>query len=202
MGLSELERQFWQATIELSRRQRELTDLVAQAIDADPYEYWVLRRFHQEECPPQLGHTADGAWQFFFHGREFDVRHLEDGREVRVDFAPGGRLAFQSWAVGEFVRDTKPPWQVFPELKSHLINAGGYPVQERLAALTDALLERGYFALAEPRLSALKTKYTRVVSEYERMVEIPPDEMPQETTDLLLCDNLVLTHAGREGQET
>ena len=63
----------------------------------------------------------------------------------------------------------------------------------RCVQLADALSEQGYFALAEPRLMKLITTYTREVPGRGRVVDIPANEMPDEQSDLLLCDNFVLT---------
>jgi hypothetical protein len=196
MTTSNLEQQFLAAATELARRQRELTPLVAQAIGTDPFEYWILRRSQGGRCPEQKGQTADGEWSFFFHGREFDLRHRHDGRNVRVDFGPGGRLAFNPGGVGQFVCHTKAPWRVFPELKRHLCGPNDYADYWRCCALADTLIEQGHFGLADARLVALRAKYTRVVSETETVIEIPEDELPEERADLVFCDNLVLTAAG------
>lgn len=192
MAARELERQFLAAATELAQRQRELTSLVAQAVGVDPFEYWILRRFRDGQSPKQAGRTRDGQWSFYFHGMEFDICHLRDGREVRVDFGPGGRLAFEPGGVGQFVGHTRSPWRVFPELKRHLCDSRGNADYWRCSALADALLESGDFARADPRLAALCAKYTRVVSDVESAIEIPEDEQPKERTDLLLCCNLVL----------
>lgn len=195
MTASELERQFLAAATELALRQRELTLLVAQAIGVDPFEYWVSRRFSSGQCPEQTGQTADGEWSFFFHGLEFDLHHRHDGRNVRVDFGPGGRLAFNPGGVGQFVSHTKPPWQVFPELKRHLCGSSRYADDRRCSALADALVGQGHVAPADARLVALRAKYTREVPGHGTVIEIPEDELPEERIDLFLCDNLVLTAA-------
>jgi len=53
-----------------------------------------------------------------FHGFEFDVNHVTDCRNVRVDFGPAGTLAFTLRGVEQFVERTQPPWATFPELEA------------------------------------------------------------------------------------
>ena len=191
--MTEFECQFLSAAVELVARQRELIPLVAQAIGIDPFEYWILGRRRDDPGLDAINRTADGEWGFHFHGLEFDIKNLRDGRRVRVDFGPRGRRAFTSFGVGEFIVSSRHPWQVFPELKEYLCGPHEWADSQRCGELADALSEQGYFALAEPRLMKLITTHIREVPGRGRVVDIPANEMPDEQSDLLLCDHLVLT---------
>ena len=191
--MTELEFQFLSAAVELVARQQELIPLVARAIGIDPFEYWILGRRRDDPGLDAIDTTVDGEWGFHFHGLEFDIKNLRDGRCIRVDFGPRGRRAFSSFGVGEFVCGSRPPWKVFPELKEYLCESHEWADHSRCVQLANALVEQGYFALAEPRMVKLIATHTREVPGRGRVVDIPADEMPADQSDLLLCDNLVLT---------
>lgn len=191
--MTELEMQFLAAAVELVTRQQELIPLVAQAIGIDPFEYWIHGHRRADPDLDAISRTSDGEWTFRFHGLEFDIKSLRDGRSVRVDFGPRGRHAFTPHGVGEFVCNSCPPWQVFPELKAYLCGLREWADYSRCVQLTDALIEQGHFAFAEPDLMKLIATHTREVPGRGRVVDIPADELPFDQSDLLLCDNLVLT---------
>jgi hypothetical protein len=191
--MTELEFQFLSAAVELVARQQELIPLVAHAIGIDPFEYWILGQRRDDSALDAIDRTADGEWGFRFHGLEFDIKNLRDGRGVRVDFGPRGRRAFTSFGVGEFICSSRPPWQVFPKLKEHLCGSHEWADSRRCAQLADVLVEQGYLAFAEPRLVKLIAEHTRDIPGRGRVVDIPAAEMPDEESDLLLCDNLMLT---------
>ena len=193
--MTDLELQFLSAAVELVARQQELIPLVAQAIGLDPFEYWILGRRRDDPELDAIDRTPDGEWGFRFHGLELDIENLRDGRGVRVDFGPRGRRAFTPYGVGEFISSSRPPWRVFPELKEQLCDPRGWADHRRCVQLADRLVELGHFALAEPHLVKLIAEHTREVPGRGRVLDIPAAEMPDEESDLLLCDNLVLTGA-------
>jgi hypothetical protein len=100
MMLSTHESQFLEAAAELTLRQHELEPLVAAVIGRRAYDYWILGHGRNDPALGALDLAKGGEWRFHFHGLEFDVLHIADGRSVRVDFGPGGILTFTPVALG------------------------------------------------------------------------------------------------------
>ncbi|MEZ4450959.1 MAG: hypothetical protein R3B09_15870 [Nannocystaceae bacterium] len=187
--MADLEQHFLAAAVELTAHQVELYPKVAEALGLDPFAYWIRGQGRGSAYLDSITRTGDGEWRFHFHGIELDLVHVGDGRRVRVDFAPGGRLAFTPGGVGEFVRCATGR---FPDLAQYLCGSRDYADHRRCVALADALVEQGRLARGDPRLMALIDRYTRVVPGKGAVIDIPPDERPADPTDLLLCDRYVL----------
>lgn len=188
------EHQFLAAAAELCTRQRELVPLVAEALGRAPYDYWILGDGRDDATLDAIERTRDGVWRFHFHGLEFDLRHVTDGRGVRVDFGPGGSCAFTPGGVGAFVQTSKPPWRSFPTLGEHLVGPLGYDYA-RCCQLAGALRERGLIDHAAPDLVQLMMTYRRLTPT-GYVLEIPPGRAPVDANALCLCDNLVITERG------
>lgn len=193
MSTAPLELQFLAAALELAARQLELYPRVAEVLGVDPFAYWILGRGRGRSWLDAITRTSDGAWRFHFHGLELDLVHVDDGRRVRVDFAPGGRLALTPGGVGEYVRAARSPWRRFPGLAEHLCGPRDHADHGRCVALADSLVERGYLARAEPSLMALLERHARVVP-----ADLRPADPPADPSALLLCDRYVLTDSSAQ----
>lgn len=191
MSTAALERQFLAAAVELVARQIELYPKVAEVLGVDPFAYWIVGQGRHDHLDA-ITRTADSEWSFHFHGLELDLVNVSDGRRVRVDFAPGGRLAFTPGGVGEFVRAARSPWRQFSELAQHLCGPHDYADHRRCVALADALVEQGHLAWADPRVMALIARHRRIVPGHGTVLNLPLDERPADPTALLLCDRYVL----------
>lgn len=192
-----VELQFLRACAELGQRQRELRALVAQAIGRDPYDYWIGGDGREDPALDGVHRTVCGEWSFHFHGLEFDVRHVEDGRSVRVDFGPGAICAFTPGGVGAFVQCVRAPWQTFPELRDHLAGRVDYDYA-RCVGLVDTLRALGLIDHASPQLVALVAAHSRLEPGRGMVLQIPAELYPADENGLLLCSNLVITEKGFE----
>lgn len=70
-------------------RRREMLPRLAEALGVAAEEVfytWAIRRCRQR------GTLGDTGWVYFFHGFECDLEHTGDGRLLRIDFGPGGRV--------------------------------------------------------------------------------------------------------------
>lgn len=193
--LSVLEQEFLSAAHELGVRQLELVALVADALGVGPYEYWILGEGRADPRLDAINRTRDDQWQFHFHGIEFDAVHLADGRSVRVDLVSPGSTAFTAGGVESFALCSRPPWREFPSLRELL---RGEQRDYRLCIkLADDLRLRGLIGYTAPHLVALIERSTRTLPGRGQVLEIPADELPPDQNDLVTCNNLVLTAAGR-----
>ena len=117
--ISEFDFSFLRACQEVVLYQQELIPLLAKHFGTqtnEVFSYW-FEKSHER----QSGVFGDGEWKYFFHGLECDIENLQDGRFLRVDFGPKGRLdTFTGYGIFQFVMVTKSPWQDFPELKAYL----------------------------------------------------------------------------------
>ena len=220
-----LSREFVAAAAELIRRQRELVPLVADCIGLDPFTYWLDRRHLPilarlrlriasllgRYVSPSLddwredGVTRDGAWAWTFHGLECDISHRVDGRLVRVDFGPGGRLdTFSSYGVLLLVTSTRAPWREFPSLLAHVNRPDGHPASRRsphlrMYELEDIVRSRGWIGPCDPTLSRTVEALTRPCPgpDNSTMKVLPAAPPPYRPVDSLLCERLMITDRGR-----
>ena len=196
MVLSELERAFLGAASELTRRQHQLERLVSDALGRPAFDYWIRGVGRGDPTLDALSLATGGEWRFHFHGLEFDVAHVSDGRSVRVDFGPAGILAFTPGGVGAFVGATRRPWRTFPELQSFLEAPAGYDYG-RCVDLAEALIAKGLISEAAPEVVALMKRHATFVPGRGHVVDIPARDRPTDETLLLLCDRLILTERAR-----
>ncbi len=197
MLLSDTERAFLEAAAELTLRQQELEPLVSATLGRSAFDYWIRWQGRGDPKLDCLDLTENGEWRFHFHGLEFDLLHVSDGRTVRVDFGPGGSLTFTPGGVGSFVARTRPPWRTFPELMRFLAGPVSYD-HARCAQLTESLMAKGYIAMAAPEFVALMAKHTTFIPGRGHLVDVPPQARPEDETFLLLPHNLVLTDKARQ----
>src|SRR5438876_540615 len=87
--LGPLELAVLEACREATVRNQEMLPLLAAALgvsEAEVFYTWAFRKCRQRI---RLGETD---WVTFFHGLECDLKNQKDGRFLRIDFGPGGRV--------------------------------------------------------------------------------------------------------------
>jgi hypothetical protein len=192
--VDDYELQFLAAAHELGVRQSEVVALVTEALGRTPFEYWILQHGVRDPKLESIEQTTDGQWRFYFHGLEFDARHVADGRGVRVDFSGDGGCAFTPGGVGQFVMQTALPWRTFPTLKQYLTGTVDYDYQ-RCVQLTDALLERGLVTQVAPDIVDHVGAAVRRGTDYA--VNLQGRELVVDQPTLLLSSNLLITDEGQ-----
>lgn len=152
-----------EACQEVVSRQREMLPLLAAALEVpeDQVFYtWAFRRCEQR------GRLEGTEWVYFFHGLECDIKNVSDGRFLRIDFGPRGRVdTFTAWGVLQFLMTSVPPWREFPHLKAYFAKcdppfdpySGSF---ERFVLVWDRLEAEGAFENADPSLIELEAKYS------------------------------------------
>ncbi len=181
------------------RRHSLLADLAA-SLSVQPEELFYL--WAERRCT-QRGTFHGGEWAYFFHGCECNLRQVNDGRFLRVDFGPHGNTeTFTSWGVAQFVMTSKSPWSDFDDLKECLAK-GPPPFDEHSASLEragplfDDLERAGLIESADRELLALAQRHTTLNTE-----GIPTLRLAQGTPDRLYFDisvaqRKVLSEAGK-----
>lgn len=201
--MTPLEVQFLQASAELVRRQQEIAPLLAEYLGVSPaglYRLWMEER----ERVRQTGRIEGSEWYYFFHGLECDLNH-RDGRAIRLDFGPQGRLdTFTPQGVMQFVMAVREPWRQFPELRAYLTqeaspNPYGSPTgsHQRMSELADALNAAGMVEPADIWLAQLRETYTvRGTGDTAFRIELPLVLNPEAYEDALVCARWVLSAKG------
>lgn len=193
--------QFLHAAKELVDRQQTLLQKMETKLAVSPYDYWIRRGDQQRE---QDGTFDNEDWEWFFHGMECDITNLKDGRFVRVEFGPRGRTdTFTGFGIMKFVMNAMPPWKQFKILKRHLTHAIFFRRRsegdhDRMCTLEDKLIDKGVFEPADKQLCELVKRYTVIDPEGLSIVDIPKNLMPENETDIMLCDRLVISRKGHE----
>jgi hypothetical protein len=197
--VSRLARFLLSACGEAVLRQQEIVPLLAEVLDAKPSEIfykWMERQFKQ------TGVFANGEWKHFFHGGECDLTNLVDGRCLRVDFGPHGRLdTFTGFGVLQFVMTSKAPWREFPELRDYLAEkpppfdrlSGSHA---RMTALFDELKTAGFVEVADPELCALIERHTVINAPGQTEIRLPTDLPNTVFFDMLASKRYVLSQSG------
>lgn len=192
-----LEHEFLKASFALMRCQQEVDPLVAAALGRSSYQYWIRGDGRADPNLNAKELTPDGQWRFRFHGLEYDAKHVSDGRRVRVDFAPGGGLAFTPGGIGSFVMTSCPPWPVFEDLRSALRGAVGYDYW-RCVQFCDALRAQGLLGFARPDLVEAIRRGTRVEPGGCQLLDVPLLDGSAEDAAIAACGTLVITAQGQE----
>ena len=102
------------ACYELLQHQKKLLTLLAFDLRLGVYDVffaWALRQCSQRG-------KLQNDWCYRFHGLECDFENESDGRFIRLDFGPYGRVdTFTSWGLLQFIMTTQKPWSGFANLK-------------------------------------------------------------------------------------
>jgi hypothetical protein len=193
-----------EACYEAGVRRREMLPHLADAIGVAPDEVfyaWVLKRRELLERHGQHGRVGQTGWTYFFHGYECDLTH-GDGRLLRYDFGPGGRVdTFTSWGVLQYIMTSALPWSGFLDLKARLARdeparAAVAGDDRKMAAVWGALDARGVFQPAEPELVAFRTQYTSVGPDGITYVRYPPDTPEEIMIDCAVAHRPILSPVG------
>src|SRR5262245_9682415 len=203
-ALSPTELGVLEACAEAAARRRELLPALADTIGvaADAVFYaWVLRRDWLLRTAGQHGRLGDTGWGYFFHGYECDLRH-DDGRLLRFDFGPGGRVdTFTMWGVLQFIATSTAPWPEYLELKSRLTEpvSGASPfggTTRPMASVWDALTARGAFEPAASDLVALQARYPTIGPDGLNHVRFPPGTPEATQVDCAVANRQTLSPVG------
>jgi hypothetical protein len=181
--MDEIELGVLEACREYANRQLEMLPKLAATLGVEQsrvFYTWAGRR-----CA-QSGRLVETDWAYFFHGLECDLRNQRDGRVLRMDFGPKGRVGIlDSYGVLRFIMASVPPWREFPNLRTYF--AKGVPPfgehsgsAEKLSHVWARLEGRGCFEAADPGLVGLQAKYTTRGSDGLSYVHFP-SEISEET---------------------
>jgi len=158
---------------------------------------WAFRKCKQSG---QIPHTS---WSYFFHGLECDLNNIHDGRVLRIDFGPKGRIdSFTPWGVLQFVMTSKSPWSEFHELKS--LFAAKQPPLDRFSGdfnkfcfFWDKLENQGYFDNANEHLIQLQKRYTIIGDDGIQHIKFPPTVSEETVFDCFVAHRKVLSSLGK-----
>lgn len=191
---------------EVTVRNRELLPLLAEAVGVAPGEVfaaWTMNRKQLLDRCGQHGRLGDTGWGFFFHGAECDLSH-SDGRFLRIDFGPGGRVdTFTAWGVLQFIMTARAPWPEFPDLQREF--AEGEPPfdqysgsLERFGHVWDSLLDRGAFEPAARDLVEFQARHTTVGPDGISYTRFPAGTPESVMFDCSVAHRPVLSAVGRK----
>jgi hypothetical protein len=179
-----------EACHEVTLRQKELLPLLAKALqvpESEVFYTWAFRRCEQH------GALAGTDWAYFFHGLECDLKNTADGRFLRIDFGPGGRVdTFTMWGVLQFIMTSVPPWREFARLKPFLAEAEP-PFDEfsgdfaKMSSVWDHLVSRGAFEPADAGLVGWAAKHTSQGPDGITAVQPPPGTTQKTVIDCMVA---------------
>ncbi len=199
-GLDWLTTETLEACQEVQRRQQEMLPLLAAALGVPPEEVfytWAWRRCQQR------GRLPEEAWQFFFHGLECDLRNTADGRFLRLDFGPKGRVdTFTAWGVLQFIMTSTPPWGEYRDLKRTF--AAKEPPWDQDAGdlgkfgeVWDQLEGWGCLQTADAQLVDLLKRHTSVGADGLQRLAFPPGTPERVQIDCSVAHRHRLSEEGR-----
>ncbi|MGB8645836.1 MAG: hypothetical protein WCF84_11410 [Anaerolineae bacterium] len=203
MQLTNLEVSFLFACNELVIRQQEVLPALGQTLGVPPQKLFYLWTRRRREVR-QSGTFANGEWRYFFHGLECDLKNIQDGRYVRIDFGPHGRIdTFTGWGVLQFIMTSKSPWSVFEELQSYLAAkpppfyefSGSY---QRMKSLFNKLVMLKIVEVSDPDLVALVEQKTTISQSGAAVVSLPFDIAEDTWWDAQVCGRYALSGLGKQ----
>lgn len=197
--LSAIEYAVLEASWEATERQQEMLPLVARALgvaEEEVFYTWANRRCKQRWT------LDDTGWRCYFHGLECDLVNTRDGRQVRLDFGPDGRVdTCNAWGVLMFVMTSAPPWPEYPELRRQFVQTE--PQTNAFAGNTEAfdgvwarLAARGAFEPARPDLVDFQNRHTSVGADGLRHVRLPEGTPEKIQFDCMVAHRTVISPHG------
>jgi hypothetical protein len=193
------------ACAEAEKHQQELLPLLASALGVPPEDVfytWAFRRCKQH------GDLPDTPWCFFFHGLECDLKNSADGRFLRLDFGPRGRLdTISAWGALQFIMTSVAPWPDYAALKQ--LFADKEPPYDqysgnlhRFGEYWDRLEAQGCFETTDQGLVEFEAQYAAVGPSGIRTVRFPPETPEQTQIDCLVAHRTYLSAHARRLVET
>lgn len=194
--MNSIERDVLEVCREMVLRQQEMLPQLATTLQvpADQVFYtWAFRKCKQR------GRLEETGWVYFFHGLECDLTNAADGRFLRIDFGPHGRVdTFTAWGVLQFLMTSAAPWLEFPQLKSYFAK-GDPPFNkfsgdfEKLVQVWDRLQGKGTFEKADPSLVELEAKHTSRGADGLWYIQLPPGTSEETSVDCKVAGRLRLS---------
>jgi hypothetical protein len=194
-----------EACQEVVLRQSEMLPLLAVTLQVPKEQVfytWAFRRCKQH------GRLEGTEWKYFFHGLECDVSNANDGRFLRIDFGPHGRVdTFTAWGVLQFLMTSVPPWREFPQLKMYFAE-GAPPFNqysgslEKLVPVWDRLEAQAVFERADRSLVELEAKHTSRGSDGLFHVRFPPEVSEETSVDCMVAGRQHLSARGLQLSQT
>lgn len=199
MGAVELE--VLEACREATQRQEEMLPLLAAALGVAPEEVFYTWGFRK--CA-QHGDLSNDSWWYFFHGCDCDLMNRADGRFLRLDFGPGGRVDTVSpWGVLQLIMTSTAPWPEFRELKERF--AGKRPPYDRfsgdsarLREVWHTLEDSGCFENHDPGLVELQARHEMVGEDGIRRICFPAEVSERRQLDCAVAHRHHLSERGRQ----
>jgi hypothetical protein len=194
--MDSVEIELLEACQEVVCRQQEMLPLLASTLGVPAEEVFYTWAFRK--CA-QRGKLSKDPWGYFFHGLECDLTNGADGRFLRIDFGPGGRVdTLTAWGVYQFVMTSSAPWSDFPSLRQQF--APREPPYDRfsgdfyrLCDIWDRLKSQGCFEPADPELVRFREQFTSVGSDGIRHVSFPAGTPEKKQVDCSVAGRSVLT---------
>jgi len=190
--MNEIEIGVLEACQEYASRQCEMLPQLAAALSVEESQVFYTWGFRQ--CA-QTGSLADTDWAYFFHGLECNLLNQKDGRSLRMDFGPKGRVGIlDSHGVLCLILTSLPPWREFPELRSYFAKTGrSFEEYSRMSQIWNRLESKGCFEQADPTLVALEAKYSTRGPDGLTYVRFPSEITDQTQLDCYVAHRQQLT---------
>jgi hypothetical protein len=199
--MEDIELRVLQACQEVVVRNNELFPLLETAVGVKKQEVfyaWALRKCKQR------GNLTHTPWSYYFHGLECDLKNLTDGRFLRIEFGPEGRIdTFSGWGVLQFIMTSVPPWSQFNDLKNYFTKSNPPFNQfsgdfDKFSPVWDKLEDKGYFEVADEKLIQLQEHYIHTDSEGIQHVKFPPDISERTQIDSSVAHRKTLSRYGHQ----
>jgi len=198
--MSIIEHELLHACSDVVECQHEMLGLLAKTLGArsnEVFYLWMRRTIHQR------WHLDGSDWKCFFHGFECDLENTNDGRLLRLDFGPGGRVdTFTMWGVLRFVMTSVAPWPEYPELRVQFAeheestNSFGGSM-DAIGIVWDRLSVLGVFEPADAGLIEFQKKHTLIGSDGLQRITYPEGASDELTYDCSVAHRPVLSSMGK-----
>lgn len=197
--MKNLEIRILEACQEAVTRNQEFLPLLSKAIDVEKIEEvlysWAFRRCKQSG---QLNYV----WKYRFHGLECDLKNSSDGRYLRIDFGPNGRVdTFSAWGILQFIMTSVSPWSRFDDLKSYF--AKTTPPYDRFSGdsdkfhrVWDKITNNGCFDVANADLLELQEKHTYTSENGTHFIKFPSEISEKTKVDTHVAHRRVISQYG------
>ena len=200
LSIDSLEIKTFKACVELVSCQKKILALMASHLNLMVNEIffaWAFRTCNQTG-------KFSGDWRYFFHGLECDVKNEADGRFLRIDFGPDGRIdTFTAWGLLQFIMTSKFPWPSFSTLKQHF-SENGPPYDQfsgdidKMNQIWNFFVNHTLLEVADKELLRLKKKYTFVEKDGIAYIKFPSEISEKKQINCSVAHRMKISGYGKK----
>ncbi len=202
MKLHSVELTVLTACQEILKEKTKLMNQLAKTLGIDTQDLfyqWISGKL------PQHGFLSGRQWKYFFHGFECDFRHILDGRLIRIEFGPGGRIdTFTDWGIYKFITTVRKQWLTTPAVLTYFSTiSASLPSAllddyQKISFIITQLKSKQWVVAVAPELAKINGNPIRAVGSNDLLIQLPKFLTDYKYLDTRVCQRLIISATGKK----